>query len=207
MTTTSRSAAATVVVTVAVLLAVAALVVTGIARAQRGPEAGTAATASPAKATTAADGPTRVARVSVPEAVRAVTVLRDWDAARAKAWAAGDPAALRRLYVARSSAGERDVAMLRRWVRRGMHVEGMTMQVHTLRLRARTDKKLVLVVTDRLARATAVRSVTGERWELPRDEASTRRLVFRHRSGAWRLDSVYDSPVASTASTSGSAKS
>ncbi len=201
-TTSRTTAVTTVAVTAAVLLAVAALVVTGVVRAS--PDGAPATPTAPVPAAAATSG---VAKVTVPEAVHAVAVLREWDAARAAAWAAADPRALRSLYAVGSRAGDRDVAMLRRWMRRGVRVEEMGMQVFSLRLRARGDRRMVLVVTDRLAGAVAVRDSTGERWDLPRDRPSTRRLVLLRRSGTWLLDEVYDSPVASTAPTSGSAKS
>lgn len=138
----------------------------------------------------AAPAPVRVpAAVVAPEAesvgmaraVSSLAVLRDWDRARADAWAAGDADALRRLYVRGSGAGRADVAMLRRWSGRGVRVEGMTMQVLAVELRARTARRVVLVVTDRLvgARAGGV--------ALPRDQATTRELVFRSVDGAWLL--------------------
>ncbi|MBM7520071.1 hypothetical protein [Nocardioides nitrophenolicus] len=143
--------------------------------------------------------------------VGSLAVLRDWDRARARAWADGDLAGLRALYVRGSPAGSRDVAMLRAWLRRGLRVEDMAMQVLGIELRRRTDRRIVLVVTDRLTGAVGVRSGTGERLVLPRDGPSTRRLVFVRPGDSWLLASAQDaaprSPVASTDPTSGSAKS
>ncbi|MBM0126364.1 hypothetical protein [Pimelobacter simplex] len=149
-------------------------------------------------------------RVGVARAVASLAVLRDWDRSRARAWAEGDVAALRELYVRGSPAGERDVAMLRAWLRRGLRVEGMAMQVLAVELRRRTDRRIVLVVTDRLSGAVGVRPGSGERAALPRDGPSTRRLVFARADEAWLLASAQAAeprnPVASTDSTSGSAK-
>ncbi|MFD1248985.1 hypothetical protein ACFQ3F_14385 [Nocardioides ginsengisoli] len=148
-------------------------------------------------------GPVVVGPVMGP-VIEPVTVLRAWDRARSAAWAAGDVAALGRLYVRRSRAGERDRAMLRAWLRRGLRVRGMVMQVLAVELRARTERRMVLVVTDRLAAG----SVPGAE-ALPRDGPTTRRLVFRW-AGRWRLASAGQaraSPVASTASMSGSSNS
>ncbi|WP_182376658.1 hypothetical protein [Nocardioides sp. WS12] len=141
--------------------------------------------------------------VSVAGAVSSLAVLREWDRSRAAAWASGDPAALGRLYVHGSRAGVADVAMLRAWRERGLRIEGMSMQVLEVELRARTERRLVLVVTDRLVGAEAVG--TGERRMLPQDQATTRELEFRAVGGQWLLASVQESPVASTAATSGSA--
>ncbi|MCL2541310.1 MAG: hypothetical protein FWE71_02485 [Nocardioidaceae bacterium] len=126
--------------------------------------------------------------VGAMQAVSALAVLRDWDRARASAWAHGDRAALRRLYAAGSTAGRHDVAMLDRWTRRGLRVRGMSMQVLGVRLRARTRHRVVLVVTDRLVGAYAV--TRGRRVALPRDNASTRRLEFRRVDGRWLMASV-----------------
>jgi hypothetical protein len=149
-----------------------------------------------------------VAEAVVGPVVSPVAVLAGWDRARSAAWAAGDVAALGRLYVPGSRAGERDQAMLRAWLRRGLRVRGMVMQVLAVELRARTERRMVLLVTDRLAGG----SVPGAE-ALPRDGPTTRRLVFRWGggpAGRWRLASARQrraSPVARTASTSGSSNS
>ncbi|KRA32573.1 MULTISPECIES: hypothetical protein [unclassified Nocardioides] len=196
--------AGTAVVALLVAALVAGAVLHGGARAPRTP--------SPAAAVVAPEART----VSVARAVGSLAVLRDWDRSRAAAWAAGDPAALARLYVEGSRAGAADVAMLRAWRERGLRVEGMSMQVLAVELRSRTDRRLVLVVTDRLVGAKAVgwsrdgccatSSTSGVR--LPDDQATTRTLVFRKVGGRWVLgsvqESVQESPVASTAATSGS---
>lgn len=129
--------------------------------------------------------------VGVVRAVGSLAVLHDWDRARAAAWAAGDPAALRDLYAPGSAAGRADVAMLRRWTARGLRVEGMAMQVLAVELRLRTDRRLVLVVTDRLVGAVAV-GPGGRRSDLPRDGATRRRLEFRWIAGDWLLASAVE---------------
>lgn len=163
--------------------------------------AGRTAEPAPVRAPVAVVAP-EARSISVTRAVSSLAVLRDWDRARADAWAAGDADALRRLYVRGSGAGRADVAMLRKWAGRGMRVEGMSMQVLAVELRARAARRVVLVVTDRLVGARAVAS--GAEVELPHDLATTRRLVFRKVGGAWLLASVQESPVARTAATSGS---
>lgn len=135
---------------------------------------------------------------------RAVDVLRAWDRARAAAWADGDAAALAELYVRGSTAGEQDVAMLRRWTERGLRVHGMRMQVLRVDVRTRSERRLVLWVTDRLTGAVAVRGSDDTTWRLPADRADTRRLVFRRTAGSWRLASSYDKALARIAATSGS---
>lgn len=135
--------------------------------------------------------------IGVVRAVGSLAVLRDWDRARAAAWAAGDPAALRDLYAPGSAAGRADVAMLRRWTARGLRVEGMAMQVLAVELRLRTERRLVLVVTDRLVGAVAV-GPGGRRTGLPRDGATRRRLEFRRSAGDWLLASSVETPADET---------
>lgn len=118
----------------------------------------------------------------------AAAVLRSWDTARGRAFASGDVAALRMLYVAGSPAGTSDVRLLRAYLRRGLRVEEMRMQVLGLEVLDERDRRLRVRVTDRLAGAVAV----GEdgRWPLPRDRASTRVVELRRVAGEWRVRSV-----------------
>ena len=136
----------------------------------------------------------------VAAALPAADVLRAWDGRRAEAFAAGDLAALGRLYVPGSRAGTADRALLRGYLDRGLRVEGMRVQVLALDVLARRPGSLRLRVTDRLVGAVAV----GEsgRVALPRDEASTRVVVLRRLAatarpdgapGLWRVASVRSS--------------
>ncbi|MDO9454486.1 hypothetical protein [Nocardioides sp.] len=117
---------------------------------------------------------------------RAREALRAWDAARARAWTSGDPEALARLYTPGSVAGERDAAMLRAWTDRGARVTGLTTQVLRLRVELERDRRLVLVVTDRVAQVSAAGL------DLPRDRPSTRRIVLVRagRGTDWQVASV-----------------
>lgn len=183
-----------------IVVAVVAVVVTGLLRSAPGEED---------RSSPAPDTPVpRVARsITVTEAVASLAVLRDWDRARSAAWAHGDVRALRRIYLEGSRVGVRDVGMLRRWVARGLRVRRMTMQVLSVGLRVRTERRIVLDVTDRLADAVAVPVDGGERRSLPRDGLTTRRLSFRLTRAGWVLAAVYERPLSSTALTSGSANS
>ncbi len=190
----------TLAVAAVIVVGVVALVITGLLRSAPGEED----RSSP----TPAGAFPRVARsVTVTEAVASLAVLRDWDRARSRAWAHGDVLALRRIYLAGSRAGQRDVGMLSRWVERGLRVRRMTMQVLTIELRVRTERRIVLDVTDRLADAAAVPVGGGRPTALPRDGLTTRRLAFRLTRVGWVLAAAYERPLASTASTSGSANS
>lgn len=129
-----------------------------------------AATVPAASAATRAGGPREV--------------LRRWDAARARAWTAADDDALARLYTPASVAGRRDVAMLRSWTARGLRVTKLTTQVLRLQVLVERDRRIVLVVTDRVAVAEA-----GD-VRLPDDRESTRRVELRRVGAAWRVAAV-----------------
>lgn len=127
----------------------------------------------------------------------APAVVHAWDVRRSAAWAAGDPAALARLYTPTSPAGAADVAMLRAWHARGLRVEDLRMQLLAVETRRRTPDRLVVVVSDRLASGVAVGA--GVRQPLPRDAVSTRRLVLVRVAGEWRVAQA--SPVRRTSPT------
>lgn len=120
----------------------------------------------------------------------ALAVLRRWDRRRAAAWSAGDVAALHRLYLPGSAAGERDASALRAWTGRGLRVRRLDVQVLAVRVVRRTRGTLVLRVTDRVVGATAVGG--GRRVRLPEDAASTRVLRLVRRDGRWLVASVRD---------------
>jgi hypothetical protein len=140
---------------------------------------------------------------------RVVRVLHDWDARRSAAWARGDQAALRSLYVAGSSTGRADRTALAAYGERGLRVPGLRFQVASVDLVARSPRRLVLAVTDRLVSAAAVGQ--GARWTLPADRWSTRVVAMRRVGGAWRVEEVCEpgqTPAAAiTARTSRCAKS
>jgi hypothetical protein len=118
----------------------------------------------------------------------ALDVLHAWDHERARAYARGEPAALRALYVPGSVAGVRDVRTLRGYLRRGFRVEGLRMQLLAVRVLARRHGLWRLGVTDRVGHAVAVGH--GTVVPLPRDSTSTRTVTLVRRSGEWRVRSV-----------------
>lgn len=132
----------------------------------------------------AAAGPVPVAAGPV---VRAAAVLRDWDERRARAWAEGDVAALRDLYVDR--AGVADARLLRRYTERGYRVAGLTTQLLAVEVLGHAPGRWRLRVTDRVVAGLVVGE--HERARLPRDQADTRvvRLV-READGTWRVAQV-----------------
>ncbi|RYC07168.1 hypothetical protein [Nocardioides zhouii] len=149
----------------------------------------------------------RPASVSGPVDSAPVRILAAWDEARAAAWEAGDPAALRRLYVAESRTGAADVRLLRDYRGRGLSVAGLTTQMLAIDVVAESPTRLVLVVTDRVVGGRAVGG--GAPVALPADRASTRRVVLRRDDGRWLVVEARDqaSAAASTVRTSSSSKS
>lgn len=125
------------------------------------------------------------ARASLPTADGPVAILREWDRRRAAAWASGDPAALRSLYAARSTAGERDVARLSRWLAQGLRIRRLETQVLRVRVLEERRDAVRLLVTDRIARAE---TTSGLR--LPDDAPSTWRIWMRRVAGEWKVGAV-----------------
>ena len=115
-------------------------------------------------------------------------LLAAWDARRARAWAAGDVPALRRLYVDGSLTGRRDAAMLQAYVARGLSVRGLRTQVLRVRVLRRDAGAVSLSVTDRMRGAVAVGD--GRRIELPGDRASTREVTLHRVGGRWLVEEV-----------------
>ena len=120
--------------------------------------------------------------------VAAAAVLRDWDAARAEAWAAADVRRLGGLYTRGSAAGRRDAEMLREWLRRGLAVRDLRTQVIALHEVRRDARTWVLRVTDRVSSGTVVGR--GLARSLPRDSATTTTVTLRRVDGRWVVDSV-----------------
>lgn len=112
-------------------------------------------------------------------------VLQDWDARRSAAWVAGSPDDLGALYLPGSRAGEYDVALLHQWQDRGLDVVAHETQVLALAVLRRSPDRLVLRVTDRVARL----EVDPAR-HLPRDRARTRLVDLRRVGGEWRVAAV-----------------
>jgi len=115
---------------------------------------------------------------------RALRILHGWDQARAAAYAAGDVSALRRLYVAGSVAGARDVGWLREYVDAGLVVEDLQTQLLSAGVTRWAPGHLDLVVTDRLSTAVAVDG-GGGRYPLPRDLATTFTVSLVHGWSGW----------------------
>ena len=118
----------------------------------------------------------------------AAALLRDWDARRSAAYAAADVAALRSLYADGSTAGRRDVAVLRSYRARGLRVVGLTTQLLDVRSEHPRTGAVILRVTDRLAGAVAVGP--GRRVHLPAGRARTRVVTLVDEGRGWVVSEV-----------------
>ncbi len=126
--------------------------------------------------------------VGRPDLVAALAVLRGWDVRRARAWAASDPGALRRLYVPGSAAGRADLRLLAAYRARQTVVRRLVTQVFDVRVLRRDSRWLRLRVVDRVAGGVVVRAGT----EAPlASSRPTVRVVDLRRGGAvWRVAEV-----------------
>lgn len=134
-------------------------------------------------------------------------VLADWDARRSAAWADGDVAALRDLYVADSPTGRADARMLSAYVDRGLRVEGLATQVLALEVIDESADGLTVRVTDRVVGGVVLGEAVSK--PLPRDRPTTRTLALQRVDGAWLVVTARDQASAadSTSRTSSSSKS
>jgi len=135
-------------------------------------------------------GPTRSpgAPTSAPTPDPGAAVLREWDAARAAAWAAGDPVALGALYLPGAAAGRRDVRLLHTYLARGLRVNGLQFQRLQVRVLAQDADLLRLDVVERLLPAS-VRSGSVLR-RLPAGQPVRRVVELRRVGDSWRVASV-----------------
>ena len=127
-------------------------------------------------------------RLTGPALSRALVVLRAWDERRAQAWAAGDVAALSRLYVTGSAAGAADVRLLQRYLRRDVTVPGIRMQVLRASVVVDRPRRVVVRVTERLASREA--RVGSRVVRLPHDSADVHVVDLRRVGSSWRVAAV-----------------
>ncbi|MGA8992969.1 MAG: hypothetical protein WB441_01535, partial [Nocardioidaceae bacterium] len=129
------------------------------------------------------------ARGGEPEPLR---VLHQWDADRARAYAAASPSGLGALYAPGSSAGVHDAALLRRYRDRGLRVTGLRTQVLAIAVLERRPGRWRLRVTDRIVGGSAVPlSRPGPAAALPRDAPTTRVITLVRGEGPrWRVSGV-----------------
>lgn len=192
-----RTAAHTLPAGVAVAVLAAVLTAAGLLLPGPDPDRVAPSAAVTADASTTSPGQepaatsTRPALPASGAVVRAAAVLRAWDARRADAWAKGDVAALRELYV--DGAGAADVRLLRRYGDRGLRVQALTMQLLAVEVLAHRPGRWHLRVTDRVVAGTLVDG--RRRFRLPHDGAETRTIrLVREGREAWRVVEVRPVP-------------
>lgn len=110
------------------------------------------------------------------------------DIRRAQALADVSMTELRGVY-ATDAAASRDLAIVQRYAARGFRVVGATMVRDACRVVQRTDGRVALEVTERLAPAWVV-SESGEARRLPRDHSTRRQVVLTGTDGRWQIASV-----------------
>jgi hypothetical protein len=138
-------------------------------------------------ATGAAGGPAGAAAEPAGRLGSALDVLHAWDAARAAAYARGDPAALRGLYLPGSTAADADVRMLRRYAERGVRVGWMATQVFRARVLTRSAVTVRLRVVDRVVGAVAA---PARCLRLPARPPARRVVELRWDGARWRVAAV-----------------
>jgi hypothetical protein len=182
VTPARRASGPLLTVAVVVGAAVAAALATAAVVAPGG-----SAPARPALGTASPDGVARRAD-SLPAVSAEAELLARWDARRGRAYARGDVAALRALYVAGSAAAARDVGVLRSYLARGLRVRGLRMQLLAVEVREHRPDRIRLRVTDRVLGARAVSR--GWSHPLPADQPTSRAVTLVRVDGAWRMRGV-----------------
>lgn len=142
---------------------------------------------SPRTTTDGADGPVDRSAAPTPRAWRAV--LASIDARRRLAWHRGDPSALRSVFAPGSHALAADTQALMRYVRRGLHVDGVSTSYRVVQIERVTAGSATVVVVDRLGQAVA-RDSKGRSARLPYDRPSRQRITLQRVGGTWLIASV-----------------
>jgi hypothetical protein len=120
---------------------------------------------------------------------RWVRVLAGIDRRRGAAWRAGDPGALRTVFVSGSVELAADRRMLRGYVERGLHVDGVRMAFVVVDVYRWRPGRVSLLVIDRLGAAVA-RDGGGVAQPLPRDQPTRHRIVLQRVGSQWRIAAV-----------------
>jgi len=115
-------------------------------------------------------------------------VLGGLDVARAQALADVNVRDLQRVY-ASDRAAARDRRVLERYAARGYRIVGAGMIRESCRVVSRSDERVELQVSERLAPSWVV-SEAGEARRLPRDGSTSRTVSMIRVDGRWRIASV-----------------
>lgn len=115
--------------------------------------------------------------------------LRGLDVRRSRAFAAGDPGGLDRVYVPGSAPWASDRALLASYRARGLKVVGLEIRVDRLVVDRAAPARVVLRVVDRLVAGAAV-DQAGRRTALPPGRPSERLITLNGSGGGWRIVAV-----------------
>jgi hypothetical protein len=128
-----------------------------------------------------------VPRLTTPDDWR--RILERLDDRRGRAWQAGRPAALRRVYTPSSPTLRADSAMLAAYQDRGLQPRGVRLEFTAVQLVNRGPAMVVLAATDRLA-PMRVRTAAGVVARLPSDQPTAHLIVLRRVDGRWKIAAV-----------------
>lgn len=116
-------------------------------------------------------------------------VLERLDRRRERAWHLGDVHLLQGVFTSGSPAFSRDATMLRGYLRRGLRVDRVSLQLHSV-LVVDVGRGLArLDVVDQLGPAVA-RDGVGHRVALPADQPTRQLLRLRRTAQGWRISGV-----------------
>lgn len=114
-----------------------------------------------------------------------VSVLQDWDAARSDAYAAGDRRALADLYLPGTRVGAADDRLLSSYLRRGLRVRDLEVQLLSVEVIRSSDDEMLLRVVDRISAGRV--EGAGVRQALPQDRPTAHRVRLVRSGARWVL--------------------
>jgi len=120
---------------------------------------------------------------------RWAAVLDGFDQVRSRAFEEGRADALEAVYPEGSELLEQDKELLASYVRRGVDIERMRMELLESEVVSATPVHVTLRVTDQLAQAR-VRLSDGTARDLPRDQPTRRTIELSLTSRGWRISRV-----------------
>jgi hypothetical protein len=124
-----------------------------------------------------------------PAAQHWMLILQRLNVTRAHAWADAKPDHLARVFAPKSDVLVADQRALRDYVLRGLHVDGVQLQIGRVVVDDRTDGRVELTVVDRLG-PVEVQDSLGQTRTLPDDKATLHRVILTRTHAGWRISSV-----------------
>jgi hypothetical protein len=116
-------------------------------------------------------------------------ILAQLDSRRTHAWRTGRPRLLAAVWTASSTGLAKDRRLLAAYTRRGMRVDGASLEFARVEVASRTPYTVRLRTIDRLRSAVAVRP-SGTTIALPQDSWSRHLVTLRRTPTGWRLGEV-----------------